>query len=90
MKQTARHCLIIVTVAIAISGCSSLKKLTGQSNDTVLPGTREDILTADQQTAQDPKITGQKQADPSATAPVDQQCDPNDPTCVSSIDQESQ
>jgi hypothetical protein len=37
--------------AIALGGCSKFKKLTGQTDDTVLPGERREILTPDQYTA---------------------------------------
>ncbi len=52
----------IVIAALAVSllaGCSTLKKVTGQQNDTVLPGARENILPPDQQSARDPGVTGQ-------------------------------
>lgn len=54
--------ILIAVVAVAVlSGCTTLKKVTGQQNDTVLPGAREDILPPDQQTARDPIVTGQPQ-----------------------------
>ena len=49
--------VLLVSVTCFVSGCSSLKKITGQTNDTVLPGQREDILPPDQQTARDPSVT---------------------------------
>lgn len=67
---------VIVTVAVATSllgGCSSFKKLTGQRNDTVLPGSREDILPAEQQVNPKPG----KQSDVAACDPaVDVNCEP--------------
>jgi len=60
-----------LTAAVAVSllaGCTTLKKVTGQQNDTVLPGAREEILPPDQQTARDPIVTGQPQV-PQSAAP---------------------
>ncbi len=58
MKQV----VLIVCLGLALSGCSTLKKVTGQSNDTVLPGQREEIIPEDQKTAKDPIVAGQGQA----------------------------
>lgn len=66
-----RYFMVVVSLAalIGLGGCTSIKKLTGQTNDTVLPGQREDVLPSDQQTARDPIITGQqaKPCDPKIT-----------------------
>jgi hypothetical protein len=72
--------LIILMFGFAIAGCSTVKKMTGQRDDSVLPGQREDILPPDKQVAQDPKVTGKKEAAP---------CDINDVNCVPPVDQES-
>ncbi len=50
--------LLVFVLSLSLAGCTSLKKMTGQTNDTILPGAREDILPPDQQTARDPAITG--------------------------------
>lgn len=88
-----RTFLALVPVAAVLGGCSKLKKLTGQTNDTVLPGQREDILPPDQHKAQKEDID----ADPAAEPPVQQTppatttikkssdgvCDPEaDPDCA--------
>jgi uncharacterized protein YceK len=44
-----RSLLMVLVFATALSGCSSLKKFTGQRDDTVLPGEREEVLTPEQQ-----------------------------------------
>jgi hypothetical protein len=44
-----RSLLALVIVATVLTGCGSLKKFTGQRDDTILPGAREDILTPEQQ-----------------------------------------
>lgn len=80
--------MLALAVAVAVSGCSTLKKFTGQRDDTILPGQREDILTPEQQTAQDPKVT--RGAAAQQQAPADgKPCDPNALDCVSPIDQEA-
>jgi hypothetical protein len=50
--------LILCVLTLSLVGCTSLKKVTGQTNDTILPGAREDVLPPDQTTARDPSITG--------------------------------
>jgi hypothetical protein len=63
--------LVLAAVALSLlSGCASMKHLTGQTNDTVLPGQREEILPPDQQQARDPSITGQP--DTAANQPITQ------------------
>ena len=52
--------LVILLIATCLlSGCSGLHRMMGQTNDTVLPGQREEILAPGQQTAQDPNVVGQ-------------------------------
>ncbi len=64
---------IIVGLSLSLlAGCTTLKRVTGQIDDSVLPGQRQEILPQDQQQARDPSITGQP-APPStmpAHAPV--------------------
>ncbi len=82
MKLT-RTIVILAVAASLLAGCSSFKKLTGQRNDTVLPGQREDILPPDQQV--NPKLgkKGVLSADAAA-------CDPAvDLNCETGVDQEA-
>jgi hypothetical protein len=72
--------VLLVALGFSAMGCSSLKKLTGQQDDSVLPGQREDILPPDQQVAKDPKVMGKNATE----------CDPSDKSCVPPVDQESQ
>ena len=71
--------LLAAALASSLMACSAVKKLTGQRDDSVLPGTREEILPPEAQTARDPVVTGEKKAE----------CKPNDPKCVPPVDQES-
>jgi hypothetical protein len=60
-------CLLVGT--LALSGCSTIKKFTGQRDDTVLPGSREDVLAP--QKIQPPE---QEPADPKKCPPLDTKC----------------
>lgn len=72
--------MLVALFASSLMACSTVKKFTGQRDDSVLPGSREDILTPEQQTARDPEVTGKK------TVP----CNPDDLNCVApSSDQET-
>lgn len=79
--------LLVALLATSLMACSTVKKFTGQRDDSILPGNREEVLPPDQQTARDPEVTGKK------TAP----CNPDDIDCItpssepdpSDIDQES-
>jgi hypothetical protein len=79
--------LLVALLASSLMACSTVKRFTGQQDNSVLPGTREEILTPDQQTARDPDVTGKK------TTP----CNPDDASCATppsdqetpQIDQES-
>ena len=64
--------LMIAVVSLALlSGCSTMKRVTGQIDDTVLPGQRQEVLPPDQQQARDPAVTGQP-APPSTQPPAPQ------------------
>ena len=79
--------LLVALLATSLMACNTVKKITGQRDDSVLPGSREEILTPEQQTARDPDVTGK------TTAP----CNPDDASCATppsdqetpEIDQES-
>ena len=60
--------LLVALLATSLMACSTVKKFTGQRDDSILPGNREEVLPPDQQTARDPEVTGKK------TAP----CNPDD------------
>jgi hypothetical protein len=44
-----RSLVILLVVAATLAGCGTLKKFTGQRDDTILPGEREDVLSPEQQ-----------------------------------------
>ena len=39
-----KHALAIAFAAMALASCSAIDRLTGQNDNTVLPGTREDAI----------------------------------------------
>ena len=62
--------LIIVSLSFSLlAGCSTLKRATGQIDDSVLPGQRQEVLPPDQQQSRDPLVTGQPA--PPSTMPAD-------------------
>ena len=79
--------LLVALLATSLMACSTVKRLTGVRDDSILPGNREEILPPEAQTARDPEVTGKK------TAP----CNPDDLNCTTppsdqattEIDQES-
>lgn len=79
--------LLVALLATSLMACSTVKKLTGQRDDSILPGNREEVLPPEAQTARDPEVTGKKSAP----------CNPDDVSCTppptdqetSEIDQES-
>ncbi len=72
--------LLAVLLVTPLLACSTVKKFTGQRDDSILPGTREEVLPPEAQTARDPVVTGeQKKAE----------CKPDDPDCLAPVDQEA-
>jgi hypothetical protein len=74
-----RAFLFLAPAALALAGCSSFKKLTHKNDNTVLPGSREDILPPDQYTLKDPAVSGDQQAQ---DLPQDQLDPVTPPPCV--------
>jgi hypothetical protein len=83
-----RFMIFIIAASFALGGCSSIKKLTGQRDDSVLPGQRENVLPPERQVAQDPAVVGSRapqSTEPSAPASP-QKCKLNDINCEPSED----
>jgi hypothetical protein len=81
--KLARNIIMLALASSLLVGCSSFKKLTGQRNDTVLPGEREDILPPDQQVNPKP---GKKDSLSADLPPCDPAVDLN---CDAGVDQEA-
>ena len=75
-------CVAICVLAVSLGGCSKLSRITGSTDDTVLQGNREQIISPDQMTAKDPIVTGQAQADAPVAPSVP--CDPKKKICTDS------
>lgn len=71
--------LLVALLVTPLMACSTVKKFTGQRDDSILPGTREEILPPEAQTARDPVVTGEKKAE----------CKPDDIDCIAPVDQEA-
>jgi hypothetical protein len=83
----ASRLVVVMLAAGLLAGCSSFKKLTGQTDNTVLPGEREDILPPDQQVNPRPNKTV---ADSGAAPLEPAACDPAvDISCEAPVDQEA-
>lgn len=72
--------ILTIAVGLSLASCAQVKKLTGETDDTVLPGARENVLPPDQQTARDPEVSGEQQP---------AECKADDPSCIAPVDQES-
>ena len=80
-----RKTVLLIALTAALAGCSAFDRLTGQTDDTVLPGTREEAIPGRSQfpDTPDPVATGTSQPD-EQTPPADGTtgCQPDDPACV--------
>lgn len=81
----------LVVAAFSVAGCSYVDKLTGSTDDTVLPGTREDAIpgksqfpdATDQATIEQPGSSTTAQTGTGETATVPEPaCKVGDPDCA--------
>lgn len=79
MRSLAKFILLLGVAAGLAAGCTSVKRATGQLDDTVLPGQRENVLPPEQQTARDPGVTGKKMDNLDGGA---NNCQPDEPNCI--------
>lgn len=88
MTPIRRSALIVLLCAavLPLGACSMLDKLTGQTDDTVLPGPREDAIPgrtqypAEGEQPQKTATTAQAPAEPVANEK--KPCAPDDPECL--------
>lgn len=84
--------IVLGLLAILAAGCSAVDKLTGQTDDTVLPGQREDAVPGKTQFPQqsDAAPSPSTQPDTSTTAPEPvepaEKCADDDPNCTTPQD----
>jgi hypothetical protein len=81
---------VLLVLTLAVTGCSTFNKLTGQTDETVLPGSREDAIPGRAQfpdpsdrapTVPQPGDQGTAQQQPAQTAPPEVHCQPGDKAC---------
>ena len=90
--MTPRYFLLLGAVAVALAGCSTFNSLTGQTDDTVLPGQREDAIPGRAQFPDRPDPLVQKQTaggqddtQTATTADPIESCQSDDPACQPSV-----
>jgi hypothetical protein len=77
--------IVLLAVALAVSACGAVDRLTGQTDNTVLPGQREEAIPGRAQfpDAPDPLVaSSSRQVE---QAPPDDgitSCQPDDPDCA--------
>lgn len=81
--MTSRRYIILLLAGLALAGCSSIDKLTGQTDNTVLPGQREDAVPGRPQFPAPADSAPQTSAPPVETAdvPPAPECPADDPAC---------
>ncbi len=92
--MSARQALVLGLLVIGLAGCSTIDKLTGQTDDTVLPGQREEAVPGKAQFPQgaDPAVQRSAPASPAAKPPGEEQaepakeCPPDDANCTPPAD----
>lgn len=97
MNRRNANLMLALAFAAALSGCASIKRATGQLDDTVLPGQRENVLPPEQQQARDPSVTGKSTASGTGDGSLSgddgvaddslqgeqAECLPDEPNCIS-------
>ncbi|WP_421694443.1 hypothetical protein [Aestuariivirga sp.] len=75
--------VLIATAATLLSGCTYLNSLTGQTNNTVLPGQREDAIPgrASFPDKQDVTVGSTSTPTDSAASGAEPYCAPDDKSC---------
>ena len=81
--------IVLGLLAFLAAGCGAVNKLTGQSDDTVLPGQREDAVPGKtqfpQQSDSAPAPSSPQETATTAPEPAEK-CAADDPSCATSQD----
>ena len=90
MRNSLMSSLLVLVMVGLLAGCASVKRATGQLDDSVLPGERENVLPPEQQTARDPGVTGKRSTDSlsgdDSLQSQQSNCLPDEPNCISQSD----
>ena len=80
-----RKVLLTAAAVLSLCGCSAIDKMTGQTDNTVLPGQREEAIPGRAQFPENGGTDQQASApQPAEPPPAEAQvptCQPDDPTC---------
>lgn len=83
-----RRLILLGVAAGLLAGCSAINKLTGQTDNTVLPGSREEAIPGrpsfpeKREVASAPAPKSGAPSEPAAgPGDVETYCGPDDPTC---------
>jgi hypothetical protein len=90
MRARFLSSLLVLAMLAAVTGCTTVKRATGQLDDTVLPGEREEVLPPEQQTARDPSVMGKSNSDTLSGDTMQDdslqseqaECLPEEPNCI--------
>jgi hypothetical protein len=80
-----KHALTIALVASVLASCSAIDRLTGQTDNTVLPGTREEAIPGQASFPTEP-AGGQTVAGDSAAPQAETSAMPEEPATVCPAD----
>jgi PBP1b-binding outer membrane lipoprotein LpoB len=80
--------ILLLSIAVSVSGCSAVRKFTKKNDNTVLSGERKDILSPEQYKVEDATVSGGGENTPSDAG--SKPCNPDvDPECAPAVDQEA-
>lgn len=75
-----RTAILVAALAAVLGGCSTINKMTGSVDNTVLPGQREDAIPGRAKFPEsDPASTASTAAPPDVAEPA---CSADDPACA--------
>ncbi|WP_409762081.1 hypothetical protein [Aestuariivirga sp.] len=81
-----RKLILTAAAAALLAGCSTFNNLTGQTDNTVLPGKREDAIPGRAQFPESNDVAvgtpGGSGADQVSTGSTETYCAPDDPACA--------
>jgi hypothetical protein len=80
MRLTGKF-LVAGCAALLLSGCGTLNSLTGQTDNTVLPGQREEAIPGRASFPEKDGAAGAKPSTGSTAANDETYCAPDDPAC---------